>query len=119
MNPSPSAGGGFLKSALATAAGVAGGAALFQGIESLIGHNAGAFGPALDERGFYAEGGNTEIIENNYYNARPGSETKPADDQRDIAQSDFDQDGADNDLGEEADFDPSDDPGSESDDSFV
>ena len=43
-NLQPAAGGSFLKSALATAAGVAGGAALFQGIQNLIGHNAGPFG---------------------------------------------------------------------------
>lgn len=116
---SPSAGGDFLKSALATAAGVAGGAALFQGIESLIGHNAGAFGPALGDRGFYREGGNTEIIENNYYNTSPGGETERADDQPDVAQRDLDSDIADDDMTQEADFDSSDDFGSGSDDSFV
>jgi uncharacterized protein len=116
-----------LKSALATAAGVAGGAALFQGIESLIGHNAGAFGPALGERGFYPEGGNTEIIENNYYNAPPGGETERAEDQPDVAQRDFEQNQnidfdpniADNDMTQEADFDSSDDFESDSDDSVV
>lgn len=40
-------GGGFLRSALATAAGVAGGALLFEGIRSMMGNNPGAFGPAL------------------------------------------------------------------------
>jgi uncharacterized protein len=115
---SPSAGGDFLKSALATAAGVAGGAALFQGIESLIGHNAGAFGPALGERGFYPEGGNTEIIENNYYDAPPGGQTERADYQPG-GQSDFDPKIADNDVTQEADFDSSDDFESDSDDSFV
>lgn len=127
VNLSPSAGGGFLKSALATAAGVAGGAALFQGIESLIGHDAGAFGPALGERGFYPEGGNTEIIENNYYNAPSGGETERADDQSDVAQSDFDQKQnidfdpniADNDMTQDADFDSSNDFDSDSDDSLV
>jgi len=119
VNLSSSAGGGFLKSALATAAGVAGGAALFQGIESLIGHNAGAFGPALGERGFYPEGGKTEIIENNYYNAPPDGETERADYQPDVAQSDFDPNIADNNMTQEADFDSSDDFESGSDDSFV
>ena len=116
-----------MKSALATAAGVAGGAALFQGIESLIGHNAGAFGPALGERGFYSEGGNTEIIENNYYNAPPGGETERAGDHSDVAQTDFDQNQnidfdpkiADQDVTQEADFDSTDDFDSDSDDSFV
>ena len=36
-------GGGFLQGALSTAAGVAGGALLFQGIQNLIGHNPGPF----------------------------------------------------------------------------
>jgi uncharacterized protein len=39
----PSAGGGFLRSALATAAGVAGGALLFDGIRNLLGHSGGPF----------------------------------------------------------------------------
>jgi hypothetical protein len=40
-------GGGFLRTALATAAGVAGGALLFEGIRNLMGSSPGAFGPAL------------------------------------------------------------------------
>jgi len=39
-------GGGFLRSALTTAAGVAGGALLFEGIRSMLGHNPGPFGSA-------------------------------------------------------------------------
>jgi uncharacterized protein len=126
VNLAPSAGGGFLKSALTTAAGVAGGAALFQGIESLLGHNAGAFGPALGERGFSPEAGNTEIV-NNYYN-EPGTETERAEHQPDVAQSDFDQNqnidfdpniGADNDMSQDSDFGSFDDSGSGSDDSLV
>jgi len=53
VNLGPSSGGSFLQSAMATAAGVAGGQLLFQGIESLIGHNAGPFGPALESRGAF------------------------------------------------------------------
>jgi uncharacterized protein len=37
-------GGGFLRTAMATAAGVAGGALLFEGIRSLMGSNPGPFG---------------------------------------------------------------------------
>jgi uncharacterized protein len=131
VNLAPSAGGGFLKSALTTAAGVAGGAALFQGIESLLGHNAGAFAPALGERGFSPEAGNTEIV-NNYYNdpgTEPGrAETERADYQPDVAQSDFDQNQnidfdpnitADNDMTQDSDFGSFDDSGSGSDDSLV
>jgi uncharacterized protein len=65
------AGGGFLQGALSTAAGVAGGALLFQGIESLIGHNPGPFSGASTSSGGLFGGGqpveNTEIT-NNYYN---------------------------------------------------
>lgn len=43
------AGGGFLRSALATAAGVAGGALLFEGIRNMFGHSTQAFAqPMLD-----------------------------------------------------------------------
>jgi hypothetical protein len=40
----PSAGGGFLRQAMTTAAGVAGGALLFEGIRNMMGHNPGPFG---------------------------------------------------------------------------
>jgi uncharacterized protein len=63
--------GGFLQGALSTAAGVAGGALLFQGIENLLGHNPGPFsGAYTPSGGFLGEERpveNTEII-NNYYN---------------------------------------------------
>ena len=63
----PSAGGSFLQNALGTAAGVAGGALLFQGIENLMGHNAGAFGGmGAPSGGFLGQNQPTEVI-NNYY----------------------------------------------------
>jgi hypothetical protein len=40
------AGGGFLRQAMMTAAGVAGGALLFEGIRNMMGHNPGPFGAA-------------------------------------------------------------------------
>lgn len=40
----PPAGGSFLRTAMATAAGVAGGALLFEGIRGLMGNNGGLFG---------------------------------------------------------------------------
>ena len=45
LAPQP-AGGGFLRTAMATAAGVAGGALLFEGIRGLMGSNPGPFGSA-------------------------------------------------------------------------
>jgi hypothetical protein len=81
----PSAGGGFLRSALTTAAGVAGGALLFQGISSLLHQNAGPFGPALGGGyggGAWGAGGGTVVNEtvNNYYGNDPGTGALPADD---------------------------------------
>ena len=75
-------GGGFLQNAMATAAGVAGGALLFQCIENLMGHG-GGFG-----------GGNqpTEVV-NNYYT--DGSNDPSQDDGYNVADndtSDFDGD---------------------------
>jgi hypothetical protein len=71
VNLPASAGGGFLRGALTTAAGVAGGALLFQGIEDLLGHRSGAFGSGLGGGGFMDTGfGNRpEVVENvnNYY----------------------------------------------------
>jgi len=69
--PAARGSGGFLQGALSTAAGVAGGALLFQGIENLIGHNPGPFaGSSTPSGGFFGGGErpveNTEII--NYYN---------------------------------------------------
>jgi hypothetical protein len=55
----PSAASGFLRSAAATAAGIAGGALLFQGIQSMFGHG---FGGA----GFAQQPGISETIVNNY-----------------------------------------------------
>jgi hypothetical protein len=68
--PAPGrAGGGFLQGALTTAAGVAGGALLFQGIENLIGHNPGPFAGTVGSSGGFLGGErpveNTEIT--NYY----------------------------------------------------
>jgi hypothetical protein len=44
QQPAPAAGGGFLRTAMMTAAGVAGGALLFEGIRNLMGSNPGPFG---------------------------------------------------------------------------
>ncbi len=92
--------GGFLQGALSTAAGVAGGALLFQGIESLIGHNPGPFSGSVAPSGGLFGGGmpveNTEVI-NNYYN------------EGDESRGQVDQGGADQTA--YADPDPDPDPG--------
>jgi hypothetical protein len=54
--------GGFLRQAAATAAGIAGGALLFEGIQSMFGHHAGGIlGNAA------AQPGLSETVVNNYY----------------------------------------------------
>jgi hypothetical protein len=79
--------GGFLQGALSTAAGVAGGALLFQGIENLIGHNPGPFsGVSTSSGGVFGQGmpgENTEVI-NNYYNE--GDENRGQMDQGNVDQ---------------------------------
>jgi hypothetical protein len=72
----------FLRSAATTAAGIAGGALLFQGIESLFGgHGYGGFGGGFGGLGggFMPQPGITETVVNNYYgDAAPGAGTGPA-----------------------------------------
>ncbi len=101
--------GGFLQGALSTAAGVAGGALLFQGIESLIGHNPGPFSGAMTPSGGMFGAGtpveNTEIT-NNYYTE--GDDTR----------NQVDQGTADQTAYADPDPDPDPDPGT-ADDSFT
>jgi hypothetical protein len=64
-------GGGFLRSALTTAAGVAGGALLFQGIERMLGYGSGPFGSPLGAS-WGGGSGYSPVVErdtviNNYY----------------------------------------------------
>ncbi len=70
----PSATSGFLRSAAATAAGVAGGALLFQGIQSMFGHGGmggmGGMGGGWNNASMTQQPSlteNTEIVNNNYY----------------------------------------------------
>ncbi len=66
------AGGSFLRSAAQTAAGVAAGALLFEGVESMFGHhNYGGYG------GSYGHEGATTV--NNYYEDRPNGEHHASD----------------------------------------
>jgi hypothetical protein len=74
----PSGQPSFLRSAATTAAGIAGGALLFQGIESLIGghggYGGGFGGGGFGGAGFTPQPGITETVVNNYYgdDAIPG-----------------------------------------------
>ena len=69
--PSGGQGGGFLRSALQTATGVAAGALAFEGIESLM-HGFGGGGGAQGFGGF-GGGGRPEEVVNNYYGDSDGS----------------------------------------------
>lgn len=78
-------GGGFLQSALSTAAGVAGGAMLFQGIEGLLGYHNGPFsGMGGYGMGGYGGGltGQPGMVENNTtinnYGDAAGSNSDPS-----------------------------------------
>jgi hypothetical protein len=65
----PGAQPSFLRSAATTAAGIAGGALLFEGIESLFGGGRGGFGGygGAGYGGFMPQPGITETVVNNYY----------------------------------------------------
>ena len=82
----PSAGSGFLRGALQTAAGVAGGSLIAQGIEGLMGYHSGPFGGGFGGGGGFFGGGGyggsgggiventTEVINNNYVEERGGGQ---------------------------------------------
>lgn len=107
-----SSGPSFLRSAATTAAGVAGGALLFQGIESLFGGH-GGWGGGLG--GFGTAGlegpapGLTETVINNYYgDAAPGGDGNdlrdtdaavPDDAGQGVTDADYQDDGGQDDFG--------------------
>jgi len=106
-----SSGPSFLRSAATTAAGIAGGALLFQGIESLFGMGHGGGGLGGFGTGFTgATPGLTETVVNNYYgDAGPGGSDaglRDADaavptDNNDpgVADADYQDDGSQDDFG--------------------
>jgi uncharacterized protein len=87
--------GGFLRSAVQTAAGVAAGALAFEGIESLMhgfGHEAGYGGGFGSGFGGLGEGGRPEEIVNNYYgDAVPGAEHSEHSERSDLLSSSGDR----------------------------
>jgi len=103
----------FLRSAATTAAGVAGGALLFQGIQSLFGGHGGfggGFGPAGFGGGLVQQPGITETVVNNYYdNPNPGGDHSFADStgfdsSPDVTNVGFDDSGSDFGGGGDDDF---------------
>ena len=99
----PSRGGGFLQGALSTAAGVAGGALLFQGIQNLIGHNPGPFAGLSGPSGGLI--GGQPAVENTEINVFETNDPAAATDQTAA------QDDAASDVGATADDDSTTDPG--------
>lgn len=98
----PGAGSGFLRQAATTAAGIAGGALLFQGIQSLFGpHYGGGF-----MSGMPMQPGISETVVNNYYDQPAGPDLRQADlDDRSAGMApDPGQDYADNSDTSDADF---------------
>jgi uncharacterized protein len=67
-------GSGFLRSAATTAAGVAGGALLFEGIQSMFGHHADGILSGIAQQPAI-----TETVINNYYGDDPGEPEEPQD----------------------------------------
>jgi len=110
-------GGGFLRGAMQTAAGVAAGALAFEGVESLMhgfGHAAG-YGPGL---GGFGGGERPEII-NNYYGDERGGEHGVSSDERAIGNQvdrDFAGGGLDSKGGHDSAYSASGDRGSGLDD---
>ena len=91
----PSRGGGFLQGALSTAAGVAGGALLFQGIQNLIGHNPGPFEGLSGPSGGLISGNepvveNTEVVNNVIEEGPPTDQSTTQEDTSSDATADSD-----------------------------
>jgi hypothetical protein len=117
--PAP-AGGGFLRGAMETAAGVAAGALAFEGVRSLFSHPSyglGGGGLGFGESGLMGGGRPMEetVINNNYYDS-PGAEhhtgERPVDDKDDIL-SDSDDDRG---QAQDVDYDDTDNSDDSSDD---
>jgi uncharacterized protein len=90
-------GSGFLRQAATTAAGIAGGALLFQGIESLFGPHYGSGWLA----GVPTQPGITETVTNNYYGEPGAPDSSRADaDQNEVSDA-ADQDLSDTDLADD------------------
>ncbi len=97
-------GGSFLRTALTTAAGVAGGALLFEGVRNMLGHNAGPFGSAMAAQ----PGATPSAGAQPPAGAGDTADRHSPGDERDVAQDDRYDDGDDAD---EQDGDDGDDAG--------
>ena len=89
MAPQP-AGGGFLRTAMATAAGVAGGALLFEGIRGMMGHNPGSTAQAGTPPGVMPDAQQQAMLAGD-----DGTMAEPGDEDYDTAAYNSDLDGSD------------------------
>ncbi|MGI2031537.1 DUF2076 domain-containing protein [Rhizobium panacihumi] len=106
----PSAGGSFLRGALGTAAGVAGGMLLANSLSSVFSNHVSSFGWGSPAEGAAAFGGAPieETVINNYYgDSADNSDAQQASDDGNIEQADYDDNGASDDSDD--DFSGSDD----------
>jgi uncharacterized protein len=105
-------GGGFLQNALSTAAGVAGGALIFQGIQNMLGHNPGPFAGLSGPSGGLI--GEQPVVENTEVNvfepneALAGTDASTQDDTAAGDQNAAIDEGATTDPGSDDSFGPDD-----------
>jgi hypothetical protein len=96
--PQQGGGGGFLRTAMATAAGVAGGALLFEGIRNLMGSNPGPFGSASQT----ASTQPAPLMDNQQNSQQDVADNNPMPD--DLRSEDYDTAAYDSDMGSDDDW---------------
>jgi hypothetical protein len=97
--PQQGGGGGFLRTAMATAAGVAGGALLFEGIRNLMGSNPGPFGSAASQT---ASAQPTPLVDSQQNSQQDVADNNPMPD--DLRSEDYDTAAYDSDMGSDDDW---------------
>lgn len=100
LAPQQGGGGGFLRTAMATAAGVAGGALLFEGIRSLMGSNPGPFGSAASSQTASAEP--APLLDNQQNQQQDIADNNPM--PEDLRGEDYDTAADDSDMGSDDDW---------------
>lgn len=97
VSPQQGGGGGFLRTAMATAAGVAGGALLFEGIRNLMGSNPGPFGQSAASQAASAQ---PAVPQDSQQQAMADDNPMPDD----LRNEDYDTAAFDSDMGSDDDW---------------
>jgi hypothetical protein len=97
--PQQAGGGGFLRTAMATAAGVAGGALLFEGIRNLMGSNPGPFGSAASQT---ASAQPAPLLDSQQNSQQDVADNNPM--PEDLRNEDYDTAAYDSDMGSDDDW---------------